>query len=128
MIPKHPISMERLRKIPPHFSWVDHRLVRDRHIDRLSPRAAALYLFLVTVSDCLGLSHYGDSSIMGRLSMEAATLSAARDNLLDTGLVAYRSPLYQVLSLDPRAPQVRIRRQEHEPVSDIFKEFLRRFA
>jgi len=128
MIPKHPISTERLRKIPPHFSWVDHRLVRDRHIDRLSPGAAALYLFLVTVSDSLGLSHYGDPSIMARLSMEEGDLSAARHNLLDTGLIAHRSPLHQVLSLEPLAPKVRVRHQEPESVSDIFREFLRRFA
>jgi hypothetical protein len=37
---------------------------------------------------------------MARLSMEAPTLGEARRNLIETGLIAFRAPLYQVLSLD----------------------------
>jgi hypothetical protein len=29
---------QRLRKLPPQFSWIDQRLVREQHIDRLSHR------------------------------------------------------------------------------------------
>jgi len=29
MIEKHLLCPERVRRVPPHFSWVDHRLVRD---------------------------------------------------------------------------------------------------
>jgi hypothetical protein len=57
MIPKVPILKNRIRKVPKQFSWVDQRLVRDRHIERLSHPAAALYLFWVTVSDAKGLSY-----------------------------------------------------------------------
>ena len=51
MVSKIPIVAERIRKVPGHFSWVDHRLVRDRHIENCTHPAAALYLFLVTVGD-----------------------------------------------------------------------------
>jgi hypothetical protein len=79
---------------------VDQRLVRDRHIELLSHEAAALYLFLITVADCQGLSYYADASLCERLAMDAPTLAAARACLLKSRLVAYKKPLYQVLALD----------------------------
>jgi hypothetical protein len=101
MIKKRPIYPQRIRRIPSQFSWVDHRLVRDRHIESCSHPALALYLFLVTVADQDGLSYYSDPSLMSRLGMDTQTLSAARQNLTQTGMIAYEEPLYQVLSLDP---------------------------
>ena len=65
----------RLRQIPAQFSWVDHRLVRDRHIERCDPPAAALYLFLITVADEQGLSYYSDTALARVLSMTPARLS-----------------------------------------------------
>jgi hypothetical protein len=59
---KRVICAERVRQVPAQFSWLDHRLVRDRHIDRCDPHAAMLYLFLVTVADAQGLSWYADES------------------------------------------------------------------
>jgi len=97
---KFPICPDRIRTIPEQFSWVDHRLVRDRHIELLSHEAAALYLFLITVADCQGLSYYADASLCERLAMDAATLASARVCLLKSRLVAYKRPLYQVLALD----------------------------
>ena len=100
MVSKVPIAAQRIRKIPRHFSWIDHRLVRDRHIENCSHAAAALYLFLVTVGDAKGLSYYGDPSITKRLSMHQSTLNEARANLIRAGLIAWKKPLYQVLALD----------------------------
>ena len=106
MTRKFPICPDRIRTIPEQFSWVDHRLVRDRHIERLSHKAAALYLFLVTVADCQGLSYYSDPSLCERLTMDASTLDWARVGLGKAGLVAYKKPLYQVLPLgDRRLPR-----------------------
>ena len=107
---KRVLCPARLRKVPEQFSWIDQRLVRDRHICRLSHPALALYLFLVTVADAQGLSYYGAPAISQLLSLDAATLIRARQELLAAKLIAYQRPLYQVLSLD--AP-----RSEHsEPV------------
>jgi hypothetical protein len=100
MVFKIPIDAERIRKVPRHFSWIDHRLVRDRHIEHCSLPAAALYLFLVTVGDAKGLSYYGDKSIINYLTMDQETLQQARANLICTGLIAWQKPLYQVLALD----------------------------
>jgi len=100
MVSKVPIIAERIRKVPRHFSWIDHRLVGDRHIENCSHAAAALYLFLVTVGDAKGLSYYGDTSITKRLSMDQSTLNEARANLIHAGLIAWKKPLYQVLALD----------------------------
>jgi len=101
MIKKRPIYPQRIRRIPSQFSWVDHRLVRDRHIESCSHSALALYLFLVTVADQEGLSYYSDASLMSRLGMDAQNLDSARQDLIRAGLVAYEDPLYQVLSLEP---------------------------
>jgi hypothetical protein len=74
--------------------------VRERHVGRCGPHALALYLFLVTVADAQGLSYYGDGAIAERLGWSPAQVHAARAELLRADLIAFRAPLYQVLSLD----------------------------
>lgn len=103
MVVKRILCPDRLRRIPKQFSWVDHRLVRDKHICGLSHESLALYLFLVIVSDVDGLSYYSDAGISRLLKMDAATLAHSRRTLCQVGLVAYSSPLYQVLSLEKTA-------------------------
>lgn len=102
---KQVICSARLRRVPAQFSWVDQRLVRDRHLDRLDVHAAAFYLFLVTVADAQGLSWYGDTSTSARLSMDVGRLRQARGDLIRAGLLAYTEPLYQVLALGSSLPQ-----------------------
>lgn len=104
MIRKQPVCPHRIRKIPSQFSWVDHRLVRDRHIESITHPAATLYLFLITVADSQGLSFYSDASLMTRLSMDGQTLEQARQSLVHADLIAWNRPLYQVLPLDPLIP------------------------
>lgn len=99
MINKHLLRPQRRRHIPPSFSWVDHRLVRQDYLPRADHRAWTLYLFLVTVADVQGLSYYSDAAIGRQLKMEAVSLSAARQQLIHADLLAYRKPLYQVLAL-----------------------------
>ena len=99
MIHKHLLRPDRLRQVPPSFSWVDHRLVRDRHIQACDCRALALYLFLVTVSDVQGLSYYSDAAIGRYLKLPAEELHDARTQLRQADLIAYHKPLYQVLSV-----------------------------
>ena len=101
MIVKSPILPKRVRKVPGSFSWIDHRLVSDRHIDLCSHAAATLYLFLVCVGDDEGLSYYGDQSIMDKLSMDRQALNKARSGLIKSSLIAWQKPIYQVLCLEP---------------------------
>lgn len=93
---------ERLRHVPRQFSWIDQRLVRNRHIQGPTPRALALYLFLCTVADAEGLSYYSDASAGALLACSGSELRTARAELVAAGLIAYQSPFYQVLGLEPR--------------------------
>jgi len=95
------ILPQRHRRIPPQFSWVDHRLVREEYVRGRSAQALALYLFLVTVADAQGLSWYSDPSLCRWLSWTLGELGAARVELQRADLIAYRKPLYQVLDLSP---------------------------
>lgn len=103
---KRVLRPDRVRQVPTQFSWLDQRLVRERHLERCEVHALALYLVLVTVADAQGLSYYGKASLERLLSMPAARLSQARADLIRLGLIAYERPLYQVLSLAlPPAPR-----------------------
>jgi len=100
MTRKIPIDCRRLRRVPKQFSRLDQRLVRSRLIEKCSHQALALYLFLVVVGDAEGLSYYSDRSIAAYFHLDDASLDQARQNLIETQLIAYHKPLYQVLSLD----------------------------
>lgn len=100
-INKRLLCPERLRRIPEHFSWLDHRLVRDNHLRDLSPNAMALYLFLVVVSDAQGLSYYGDKALVRSCGLSPEGLVVGRRQLIASGLISYQKPLYQVLDLAP---------------------------
>jgi hypothetical protein len=105
---KRVLRPERLRQVPEQFSWVDQALVQRHLIDRLEAQAAALYLFLVTVSDAQGLSYYGGATLAQRLRLRPDELVAARAQLIALDLIAYEAPLYQVLGLpgvQARAPR-----------------------
>lgn len=101
MVTKRLLRPERRRRLPQHFSWVDHRLVRERHLERCGPDACALYLFLLTVADADGSSYYADASIAKRLGIDERRLHNARNRLVRLDLVAFEPPLYQVLELPP---------------------------
>jgi hypothetical protein len=58
--------------------------------------------------------------------MDEQTLEKARQNLIQTGLIAWRSPLYQVLPLDPiippqTTPPVRVNVDRPLSLGEIFK-------
>lgn len=123
-INKHPILPDTVRRVPDQFSWIDHRLVREGYIDYLSHSAAALYLFLVTVSDSRGLSYYSDETLGRRLGMDPTTLVEARMSLIHQQLVAYRKPLYQVLALDCRRQPVRSN-AEPSSIGQVLQQIMR---
>lgn len=103
MIRKVVLCPERLRRLPPQFSWIDQRLVREGYLRRCDSEALALYLFLVTVADAQGLSYYGEERLGRALGLTSASLPRARAGLIGASLIAYQAPLYQVLDLSPRA-------------------------
>ena len=99
---KRVLNPERLRKIPPQFSWIDHRLVQENYFLRCDHSSWALYLFLTSVADADGLSYYSDPSLVRRLKMDPLALCSSRQQLIQNGLIAFEKPLYQVLSLEAK--------------------------
>ena len=121
---------ERLRHVPAQFSWIDQRLVRDRHIRGRTPRALALYLFLCTVADAQGASYYSDATTGSLLGFSREELCAARAELAAAGLIAHHCPFYQVLSLDrgaaaslARPPEPRI--GEARSIGEILRSIIK---
>lgn len=110
-VTKRVLDPNRLRQIPEHFSWLDHRLVREHYIEKADVCAWALYLFLLCVADAHGLSYYADATLARRLHLPLERLVRARRDLIELGLIAFDPPLYQVLSLPETVPvTVRIER------------------
>ena len=91
--PKRVLNPDRLRQVPEHFSWLDHRLVREHYIEKL-----------LSVADVHGLSYYGDATLARRLRLPPERLAQARRDLIALDLVAFDPPLYQVLSLPGTVP------------------------
>jgi hypothetical protein len=95
-----PVDPTRIRRLPRHFAWLDHRL-RDRLHD-LSLEAIALLLFLHLAADRTGCSFWADPTIAKKLGLREGDVIEARYRLVVKGLVAYRYPLYQLLPLEDR--------------------------
>jgi hypothetical protein len=120
------IDPERIRKIDGSFSWIDHRFISGRFIHDLSREEILIYLFLVAVSDRQGLSFYHDDRICSLLKIDLAALGEARQLLSERSLLAWRPPVYQVLSLPaqpvtPPSPEERLLRQRQRSLAYIKK-------
>lgn len=127
-IHKQPLLPDRLRRPPREgWSWIDRRFVAE-HAPRLERDAILLYFFLAAVSDKHGLSYYGDGAIAERLRMAEDAVRRARAELERRDLIAYRSPLYQVLSISvPRPrPDTPERLQGPATLAEIFRELAER--
>jgi len=104
MTEKAILDAKRIRRIPDSFSWIDHRFIRDGHVKRCDTGELALYFLLVTVGDDQGMSYYSDRHIQELLHFKPEQLKRNRAGLIAHQLIAYRRPLYQVLSLHPKTP------------------------
>jgi len=99
---REPIDPARVRALPRHFAWVDHRL-RER-LHELSLEEIALLLFLHLVADRNGCSFWADSTIGKKLNLKEGDVIQARYALVSRGLIAYRYPLFQILPLPEETP------------------------
>jgi hypothetical protein len=97
-----PVDPARVRTLPRHFAWVDHRL-RER-LRELSLEEIALLFFLHLAADKTGCSFWADSTIAMKVGLREGDVVHARFGLVTKGLIAYRSPLYQLLPLEPARP------------------------
>jgi hypothetical protein len=128
MVKKRLLCPERERRVPRQFSWVDQRLVSERQLQRCSLPAWGLYLFLVAAGDLQGLSYYSDASVCSRLCLSVEELERLRHELSAAGMIAYRHPLYQVLSLPPQAAAVDLGRNSSRGEAETVAEVLNRLA
>jgi hypothetical protein len=120
------IDPRRKRRIPPHFSWIDHRLIRDGIAKKCKIEAMGLYLFLVAVSDSEGLSFYGEKRISEEVNCSIDLVISLRSELMSAGLIAYREGIYQILDLGIQFPELTVRRDTSGlyRAGDIAKELL----
>ena len=103
MIQKRILVPDRVRRLPrTDWAWVDRRFLRD-FAPKLSGDAVFLYYLLIAVSDKNGLSFYGDNSLAQMIRTPQGRLLQARQELVDWNLIAYDSPLTQVLALPSRS-------------------------
>jgi hypothetical protein len=100
-----------IRNIKGSFAWIDHRLIRNGFLDRMTHEDILLYLFLVLVADKNGVSFYRKEKICEILSLEYNQFEIAKDRLIDMKLIAFEgysalSPngYYQILPIESRAP------------------------
>ncbi len=120
MTVKRLLFPDRVRKIEGSFSWIDHRFITEGFLRDLSTLEILLYLFLVAVSDRNGLSFYHDDRIATLLKIDLPALGRTREGLIRRSLIAYESPLYQVLSLPPKPiplPSKEEREREEQDVA-----------
>ena len=94
----------RLRqRLPPRYTWIDHRT--KSRLRQCQNHALALYLILALISDRHGLSYYGDKSLQGLAKLDKWQLRSARQQLVQAGLIAHAHPMYQVLDLENQMEQ-----------------------
>jgi hypothetical protein len=99
--PREVIRADRVRTIPQSFSWIDRQLLHGGFLKNLTTEEIALYFFLVLVSGPEGTSYWGYQSISRLLKLPEDDLIRATAGLVKKGLVAFRYPTFQVLSLLP---------------------------
>lgn len=78
------------------YSIIDHQILHQGYLGRLSHESMVLYLFLVVVGDREGRSFYSDQSVSEILRLDGAVLSGARKELITEGLIGYRRPYWEV--------------------------------
>ena len=123
---KRVLHPERLRKIEGSFSWIDHRFITGGFLRDLSTLEILLYLFLVAVSDRNGLSFYHDDRMASLLKIDLPALGQAREGLVLRSLLAYESPLYQVLSLPPQPVILPSREERSQKEEEIARSYFKK--
>ena len=111
--PIKPVIPNLVRKIPPSFAWIDHRLRSRQLLLDFEPAEFALYLFLALAANEQGLSCW-------RLDVMQRTMPAfhfhqfrsARDTLMQKRLLAFKpwnqsdpDGVYQLLPVPAVKPE-----------------------
>lgn len=99
---------DRIRRIQGSFAWLDHRLLREGHLERMTLTDLAVYVFLVLVADRTGTSFYRKDVACRKLGIDWGAFEESKARLLERGLIAFRpftprdvDGFYQVLPVPP---------------------------
>jgi hypothetical protein len=103
-----------VRRITGSFAWIDHRLLRNGHLQAMTHQEIALYLFLVLVADRHGVSFYRKEKICELVALDFEQFEVARDRLIGQDLIAFEpysaftpNGYYQVLAVNETSLPVR---------------------
>jgi hypothetical protein len=95
---------DRVRRIQGSFAWLDHRLLREGHVERMTLQDLAVYVFLVLAADRTGTSFYRKDVVCRKLGLDWGEFEESKARLLERRFIAFRpfSPhdvdgFYQVL-------------------------------
>jgi len=61
---------DRVRRIQGRFAWLDHRLLREGHVERMTLQDLAVYVFLVLAADRTGTSFYRKDVVCRKLGID----------------------------------------------------------
>jgi hypothetical protein len=107
----HMPQPKKIRKINGSFAWIDHRLMRNGYLQVMTHDDMVLYLFLILVADCNGVSFYRKEKICDAVSLDFSPFEIAKDRLINMKLIAFEgysvlSPngYYQILPIGNEAP------------------------
>ena len=117
-----PIIYERIRNIRDcTFGWIDHNLLHNGFLWQLSSESLLLYFFLCLVADRHGLSYYDYEKICTLLKLEVSEYVKARNELVNTSLIAFKDSVFQVLKMPDRIKpqQKRMYFKEHSREGSI---------
>jgi hypothetical protein len=96
---KQTLNSNRVRKINGSFSFIPHKFIREGFINELNSEELLLYFFLILVSDSQGISYYSDKNICKLTGLSFEDIDESRTNLKALDLIAFNSPVYQILEL-----------------------------
>jgi hypothetical protein len=114
MAKPHIPQPQNVRRITGSFAWIDHRLLRNGHLQTMTHQEMALYLFLVLAADRHGVSFYRKEKICDLVTLDFQQFEVTRDRLISAKLIAFErysafSPNghYQVLPVEKADPATR---------------------
>jgi len=81
---------DRIRRIQGSFAWMDHRILREGHLERMTLTDLAVYVFLVLVADRTGTSFYRKDVACRKLGIDWGAFEESKARLLERGLIAFR--------------------------------------
>lgn len=104
--PREVIRPDRVRTIPQSFSWIDREFLHGGFLKDLKREEILLYFFLTLVSGPEGTSFWSYKTISKLLKLAEEDVLHSTAGLVKYGLIAFRFPTFQVLSLPQReSPQ-----------------------